>query len=245
MIKRGWIILCVILAFASPAGAEPLTADMSTYRIDMDANFSGTRVFLFGARNEPGDIVAVIRGPAKNYIMRKKENIAGMWLNSSRMKFFSVPAFYHLAASKPLSEIADTQLLEQLGIGELHIMPKSSHPNYPQFADAFMDHQRDQKRFMQNPLALQLVGETLFKSVFEFSDNIPPGDYTTEIYLIHDGRLIDRQVLPLAVVKTGLDAWLYNFAHDRPGLYGLTAIFIALAAGWFAGRIFENLERAS
>ncbi len=243
MISRLLIMAALLLPF--PALAAPLVADMSTYRIDMDANFTGTRVFLFGARNEGGDVVVVIRGPARDYILRKKERIAGVWLNSSRMKFFNVPAFYALASNKPLSAIEQPALLRQLGLGERNLLAPASDPRllekFPQYADAFLDYQHAERHYSHDLDAVQYMGETLFKTVIEFPDSIPPGKYTAEIYLINDSQIIGQQTLPLAVNKTGLDAWLYNLAHDWPALYGLLAVSLALSAGWFGSRLFEKI----
>ena len=75
----------------------------------------------------------------------------------------------------------------------------------------------------------------------EFPDNIPPGDYTAEIYLISDGEMVGMQSTPMKVVKSGLDAFLYSAAHDHPALYGLSAILLALGIGWLAGRVFEKV----
>jgi hypothetical protein len=66
MIK--WLTLFLLLTF--PAVASPVVADMSNYEITMDSNFNGTRLFMFGARNESGDVIAVIRGPEKGEIRR-------------------------------------------------------------------------------------------------------------------------------------------------------------------------------
>src|SRR5271170_5227924 len=90
-------LILLILLIPLPAAAAPLVADLSNYRIDIDSGFNGTRIFLFGARSDNGDIVAVIRGPAKDYIVRKKEEVAGIWVNRQRMRFFGVPDFYAIA----------------------------------------------------------------------------------------------------------------------------------------------------
>jgi uncharacterized protein (TIGR02186 family) len=228
-----------------PVFAAPLTADMSTARIDMDANFSGTRIFLFGAREAAGDIVVVIRGPARDYQLRKKERYAGIWLNSSRIKFFHMPAFYALASSKPLDEVGQPELLRKLAIGEDALFPSYSDrtvlSNYRPYADAFLDYQRARKYYTPAHGTVQFIGDTLFKTTLEFPGNLPPGDYNAEIYLIHKNQVIDQQVLPLTVSKTGLDAWLYAYAHTWPALYGLTAVLLALGAGWSAGRLFEKI----
>ena len=81
----------------------------------------------------------------------------------------------------------------------------------------------------------------LFKTTIEFPDNIPPGDYTAEIYLISNGDIIGMQSTPIRVVKSGLDAFVYNYAHTSPILYGITAVVLALFIGWFGGRLFEKI----
>ena len=85
------------------------------------------------------------------------------------------------------------------------------------------------------------MGETLFKTVIEFPNNIPPGDYTAEIYLLSDGDVVGMQSTPIKVVKSGMDAFLYIYAHDYPLLYGITAVVLALVIGWFTGRMFEHM----
>lgn len=239
------ILVLLALFLPIPALAAPLAADMSTSRIDMDAHFSGTRVFLFGARETAGDIVVVIRGPAKTYHLRKKERYAGVWINSSRIKFFDIPSFYLLATSKPLDAFTQPDLLRRLAIGENSLFAVPADPqvpsNYRPYIEAFLDHQRTRKYYANEHGSVQFIGDTLFKTTLEFPGNLPPGDYKAEIYLIHNDKVIDQQVLPLTVSKTGLEAWLYDYAHQSPALYGLTAVLLALGAGWSAGRLFEKI----
>lgn len=234
-----------ILLLAAPAQATPIIADLSNYRIDVDSSFNGTRLFLFGARNDYGDVVAVIRGPQKSFMVRKKEQIAGIWVNSDRMRFWNIPAFYAVAASKPLSEIPQDLLFRQLGIGQNQLLSPPADPiakiRFDEFSTAFLNHLHASKLYTTNPVAMQFMGETLFKSTIEFPDNIPPGNYTAEVYLISDGNIVGMQSTPITVVKTGLDAFLYRYAHDFPFLYGITAIVMALGAGWFAGRLFQKI----
>ncbi|MDE3060967.1 MAG: TIGR02186 family protein, partial [Pseudomonadota bacterium] len=228
-----------------PASAAPLVADLSNYSINIDSNFTGTRLFLFGARNDNGDIVVVIRGPARDYIVRRKEEVAGLWVNRGRMKFLNVPDFYAIAASKPLPPAAQFALGRQLGIGQESLLSAPIdprlQPQYAEFADAFLRHQYGRRLYMRDAGSVQFMAETLFKTVVEFPDDIPPGDYTAEIYLISDGELAGMQSMPIRVVKSGLDEFLYRSAHDTPALYGLAAVALALLIGWAAGRIFEKI----
>lgn len=245
MIKRGVLFLLLVLCCPSFGVASPIVADLSQYRIEMDAGFNGTRIFLFGVRNDVGDVIIVIRGPQKDFILRKKEPVMGIWVNSDRMKFFDLPDFYIVATSKPLTDIEQDSLFRQLGIGHEVLFSPPANPmmlgKFQEYSEAFLHYQQKRKLYAKQPLSLQFMGETLFKTVIEFPDTIPPGDYTAEIYLISDGEVTGMQSLPVTVSKSGVDAFLYRYAHQFPTLYGITAIVMALAAGWFAGRLFEKL----
>ncbi len=237
-------LFIALLLLASPAAATPLVADLSTDRIKMDAGFTGARIFLFGARNDAGDVVAIIRGPEKDFVLRKKEKFAGLWVNRSRLKLFNVPAFYAIAASKPLSEINQAALFRQLGIGERTLLTPPGDPTrlikFNEYADAFFEHQHRENLYTDTPNTVRFMGGTLFKTAVDFPDNIPTGNYTAEIYLINDGKIAGMQAMPITVVKSGLDAWIYSAAHDSPILYGFAAVAMALGAGWLASRIFEK-----
>ncbi len=238
-----FLFILLWLGLCSPAfAASPVVADLSNYHIEMDSGFNGTRLFLFGARNDNGDIVVIVRGPNKNYMVRKKESIGGIWVNRQRMKFYNVPDFYAIASSKPLEEIAQTGLFTQLGIGQdTLLMPPPNirlKDSFDEFQAAFLRSQRQQRLYASAPEKVNFMAETLFKTVIEFPDNIPSGMYTAEIYLISGGEVVGMQSTPISVVKSGLDAFLYAFAHLHPAIYGLTAIFLALFAGWLAGRLF-------
>lgn len=238
------LVLALTVFGAAPAPAAPIVADLSNYSIAMDASFTGTRMFLFGARNDPGDVVMVVRGPTRNFMVRKKEKIAGLWINRDRMKFFDVPDFYTLGSSRPLADIAPAGLLKELGIGEQALLAANfaatSGADAAVFSKAFLDHQYEKKLYLQDILPIEFVAETLFKATIEFPDTIPPGRYTAEIYLISNGDIAGMQSIPIRVDKSGIDAFLYNYAHDYPAIYGLSAIVLALCAGWFAARIFEK-----
>lgn len=237
------LALAALLAPPAARANSPLVADISTYRIAIDAGFTGVRVFIFGARNAAGDVVVVIRGPEKHFTVRKKERVAGIWVNRRQMDFDAVPDFYALAATKPLPDIGAQKLLQTLGIGfdTLLPMPEGLHEKarYPEFTSAFLAYQAT-RRLYDDRIPLGFMGETLFKANIPFPDTIPKGDYTAEIYLISDGELVGMQSMPIRVEKTGFEATMYDFAMNYSLFYGLLAIAIALAAGYGAGRLFEK-----
>ena len=160
------------------------------------------------------------------------------------MKFLDVPSYYAVASSKPLVAFNQPALFSQLGIGEHHVLPTPSDMSkmalFNEFEQAFLDHHHARKLYIDNADPIGFMGETLFKTTIEFPSNIPPGEYTAEIYLISDGEVVGMQSTPISVVKSGLDAFVSNVARRSPALYGATAVILALAAGWTASRLFES-----
>jgi uncharacterized protein (TIGR02186 family) len=143
-----------------------------------------------------------------------------------------------------LSDIEQSGLFKRLGIGEDNILTvptdAKSQAAFPEFSQAFLNHQYARKLYTKDAGSVSFMGETLFKTTLEFPDDIPPGNYTAEIYLISDGEVVGMQSTPITVIKTGLDAFLYGSAHKYPALYGISAILLALSAGWTAGKLFER-----
>ena len=237
-------LLLSVISFGE-VRATPLVADLSNYRIDIDARFIGTRLFLFGSRNENGDIVVVIRGPKREYTVRRKERTVGVWVNRRYIEFEAAPEFYAIASSKPLAELSHPRLIELLEIGSdslLNVKKVSSRKlDVTEFQTAFLEEQYSKGLYNQEQ-PLQFVGDSLFKATFEFPDTIPKGDYHAEIYLLQDDRLVATQSIPINVRKVGLDGIITTLAHDSPLFYGLMCIVIALSAGWTANRVFARMK---
>lgn len=237
-------LLAVFLPLSSPL-AKPLVADLSAHIIRIDSGFSGIDVMLFGARQEAGDIAVVIRGPEGRMVVRKKSRIAGMWINTEKTVFSGVPQFYAMAASHPRLFEDAPLLLEALQIGQERLAitaeEEATAEEASSFGQALIRHQAKSGRFPSEIVPIDFMGETLFRTVIRLPDHAPRGRYTAEVYLINDGALQGMQVIPLDIEKTGLDAFLYQLAHEQSALYGILAVLVALSAGWLAGYIFNRL----
>jgi uncharacterized protein (TIGR02186 family) len=237
-----WALLLLLL-LPYRLAAMPVVADLSNYHIDIDAHFIGTKLFLFGTREEGGDVVVVVRGPEQRFTVRKKERFAGMWINRKYADFDNMPAFYAVASSKPLESLQHPRMLAALTLRYSEI--GSAGETYSRKLDvgeykAALIHHLEKKKLYRAPATLQFMGETLFKATLEFPDTLPKGNYTAEIYLIRDDHLIGQQTLPITVRKTGLEATIADMAHEEPVFYGLLSILLALSAGWFANRLFSR-----
>lgn len=244
------LFLLLQLLLPAQAFAKPLVADLSQYRIAIDSDFMGTKLILFGARQAAGDVVVVVRGPAKDYTLRKKGRVAGIWVNRTSLDFHAIPDYYAVASSKPLDDILPPRMQRMLQIGipnlpylrlEEIAAQKLDMEEALAFRDAFITERANKRLYNDNAHQVSFMGDTLFKTVLPFPDTIPRGDYTAETYLIYDGEVVGMQSTPLNVAKTGFDAAVFQLAHEYPAVYGLLAVLMAISAGWVAAAAFRKL----
>jgi uncharacterized protein (TIGR02186 family) len=241
MMRIALTALAVLAWIATAAGARvavaaSLVADLSNHLIAITTGFTGTDVLLFGAKEEPGDVVVIVRGPTSSISVRKKSRVAGIWMNTDRVTFSNVPSFYAVAASAPLSDIAPASVLarHQVGFGQLKIQapPTVDPERLRDFRSALIRRQQRAGLFMREPGEVSFLGNTLFRTNVYFPANVPVGVYLVEVLLLQDGNVTGAQTTPLIISKVGFGAELFDFAHQRAAIYGLIAILVSLVAGW-------------
>ncbi len=238
---RTLVILIALFLYDLSYG-KPLEASLATDIINIDARFTGLNILLFGTRTEGGDIVVVVRGPEKSYIVRKKEPVFGMWMNQKSVIFHNVNDFYAIAATRPLEKIKNDYLLENLDIGTdtLNFKTDSSNGVKEEFREALILGKEKLKLFSSEVKKITIWGETLFRTTLRFPANIPGGIYTAEIYLFSDGQLMSFQTVPIEVSKIGFEAFVSDLAHKRPLVYGGMSVIIAVVSGWLATILFRR-----
>ncbi len=58
--------------------------------------------------------------------------------------------------------------------------------------------------------------------------------------MLRDGQVVSAETTPLFISKSGFQAEINYFARNQPALYGITAIVVALFAGWLAATAFRK-----
>ncbi len=252
VVKRRWIQAGAALGglllggtVAANVWAQQLVADLSSHLIAITTGFTGTEVVLFGTTDRAGDVAIVVTGPRAPVVVRRKDRILGMWVNTDSLRFEQVPGFYTVATSRPLEEIVARPVLErqQIGLPHLQLAPRDSlaPEELASFRAALI---RNKQRAGLYPLSagqVAFLGERLFRTNIYFPANVPTGLYNVEALLIRDGEVVSAQTTPLVVSKIGFSAEIYDIARHRPLAYGVAAVVGAVAAGWAAGAAFRRV----
>ena len=240
----GLALLAAALLAMRPALAEPLVAELSSHLIGITGGFTGASVVLFGATDGPGDVVVVVRGPERDMVVRRKRQVAGIWVNAKEEEFAGVPSYYSVAASRPLGEIATPSVLSlnQLGLDNLRFQRSRGamrDEDIP-FRDALIEQQQREKLFSTATGKVEFLGDRLFRSNLDFPSNVPTGTYVVQVFLLRNKAVVAGQTVPLFISKIGVDAEVYNLADRRATIYGVVAVLTAIVAGWLASLPFRN-----
>jgi uncharacterized protein (TIGR02186 family) len=227
------------LAAAPALAAEDIVSGISQDQIEITSSYTGTDIVVFGTIERPvgaagRDIVVVVRGPDTSVTVRRRDRIAGIWINRDAAQFSGLPAFYFLASTRPLADIADADTLGAYGLGASNLNPGTivSHHDSGPFRGAVIRQMTEDRLYTEAPGAIDFHSENLFKTVVRIPASVARGQYTVEVYLFRDGEVESVQSTPFFIDQTGLERRVYNFAHNTPLFYGLMAVFMALLFGW-------------
>ncbi len=225
------------------AGAQVLVADLSSHLIAITTGFTGTEVVLFGAVDGPGEVAVVVLGPKARVTVRRKEPVAGIWMNNRSVVFDQVPGFYALATSRPVDGLAPEPVLTRHGIGvdRLALNPLGGRTLAPAelapFREALVRARLEAGLYAGSGGQVTFLGKRLFRTNILFPASVATGTYSVSVFLLRDGDVVSAQTTPLVVSKTGLSAEISEFAQRWPLWYGLAAVFGAFAIGWGAGTL--------
>jgi uncharacterized protein (TIGR02186 family) len=239
-------ILFILSIFSNinSAYCGSIISGISTNKIEIDTEFTGAEVLLFGAKGDSGNIIITVRGPKKNYIVSKKDRFLGVWYNKDRIKFSNAYSYYGFFSSGD-SEIDDTTILSPLEIGVDHIKFDIQNNNNiaqdDQFKIEFINKLEKNSLYLNNPNKIEFLDETLFKAILKFPKNISRGVYLVEIYLIDKNNLVSFQSIPITVNQVGLSAKINHFAYNNSVIYGIFAVLMATIAGFLANFIFTKI----
>ena len=248
------LLLLALAPLLISADNPRLVPDVSQRKIEIIYSFTGAELLLFGAILYPAggapskdaQVAVVVKGPGESVLIREKRKIAGVWLNADSADFRSVPAFYALAASRPIPAIVDprTAVIYELGIDNLQLSPASGGDpaDERRFEQGLLDLKRRGGYYSENGNGVQISEGVLYRARIAIPARVPVGHYTAETFLIEKGRVIAAATRDIEIHKSGMEAFVAHAANRHGFLYGLTAVLLSLSLGWAASAAFSRLR---
>lgn len=256
-----FLLACLSFTEVKPARAEALVTMLSTNAVEITSNYTGTEIAIFGAierdaatvsRGTPYDIVISVKGPSVPLVVREKDRVGILWVNTGQRKFGEVPGFYAVLSSRNFNDILDEKSQQKLKIGRQAVIAsvERSADDLPDFGTqgtpvsafetALVRLRQSQGLYQEAPDAVVFQRANTFRAQVPLPANAPLGRYEVTTYLFSGSVLLARENAGFFVRKIGFEAVTAAAARTYPLLYGIAASIMALMVGWFASVIFRR-----
>lgn len=239
-------------------GKERIEVDVSSRSVAVTSSYNGTEIIVFGtvensrqASAEAGyyDVVVVVEGALSPIVARKKSNVGGLWVNTSSIRFASLPTYYAIASTRPVDEVAEANVRDAHAIGFSHV-PMSiasktlasgvSAEEAKGFREAIVRLKRKEGLYVSSDYGVAFIGRSLFRATIELPANVPVGPVKARVYLLREGVVLSEATTTVSLSRQGFELLMYNFAHKQPLLYGLFCVALAVGAGLLASTLFRK-----
>ncbi|MCB6179227.1 TIGR02186 family protein [Rhodobacter sp. Har01] len=247
------LALPVLAQDAAAPKPETIVSGLSQNRVAITADFDGSEILVYGAikREFPVpegrvDVIITVEGPSGPVTVRRKERVAGIWINNASVRVDSAPSFYAVATSGELAtslsatenirhNITIDRVIRAVGIA-------SEADASADFVHALVRVRSDEGRYRLLENKVQLTESTLFRTDVALPANLIEGTYKVRMFVLREGRVVAVQERFIGVRKAGLERLIFNLSREQPLAYGLISLVLAAFAGWAASAAFRFIR---
>lgn len=254
IVKLIIILLFYNLSFISSYATEvspSLVTDLSKKVISINVNFSGSKFHIFGAIKKnnlqissidqpPFDIIIEVIGPPITMNLFQKEKKFGFWINRKIDNLKNIPSFYSISGTKPLDILLPNNIETANDIGLVKQINTKNQKIENELIDQILFIGKDKKQYNENNTPITLLENTLFSNEIDFPTNLHEGNYKVKIHLIRFQKVLATKQDIIYVNKIGLQNWINYLAFEKPQLYGIMSILIAITFGFIASLVFRK-----
>lgn len=242
-----YFLTCIyfLIALCPVTAHSKLAVELSSNKVDIDSDFHGIDLLIFGSKKPEDDLIIIVRGCKKNFTIATRKKIYGIWVVEKEKKIIeNGEVFYYLAATKPLKEFDQTTLRKLgLGIKNIKVGIKNAHNNaeFQYFKKIFYQLCIQKKLYAENKNDIKMLDEILFKENISFPHNINLGNYIAEAFLFKNNELKAAKILPIQIEDRGFGALVSRIAKKHKTLYGICTILAGMFIGWLSGAVFKRI----
>jgi uncharacterized protein (TIGR02186 family) len=254
LVALALVVILPASALAQPAEREAIQIGLSADTISITSDFTGADLTIFGsidnidpsiAREGGYDVIVVLEGPARPVVVRRKERVFGMWINTQSETFVNVPFSYSVALTKQPQDIAEPRVYQQLalGIDNIYMQPldrSTDAATVKEFTIALRQRKKASGLYSERPGAVQFLSQTLFRATVSLAPDVPVGTHRARAFLFRRGAFVAQTSAPLVILKGGFERRIYQIAHNDSFFYGIFCVMLALLTGWLGRVIFRK-----
>lgn len=223
-----------------------LTTQVTPQNIPITLLYHGAQISIQGQNAMDSDLIVKISSEPTDAHMKFKGKAAGLfWMKMGDISFEHVPAAYLLYTSRDLDSLLPENQRIKEGIGFESIIAGTTVESSAdgmdpdRWIDEFIKFKKAEKLYQVREGSITR-NKDAYRLDIDWPYQAAPGTYNIEVIAVRDGSIINRAETSLTVARTGIVAQLSNLAFNHASVYGILAIFVAMAAGFAVGALFKK-----
>ena len=203
---------------------------LDQFDIEINSNFLGKEVVLFGNKDKDIDIIFIFEGESKEAELVTKVKEGFLWINDTK-ELNNQPSFFAIFSSpkKALNEIFLFSSLK-----ERHLLISSPSVELHKIRKAM----KVKNLYIEEEL--KSLNGNLFLKKFLIPDNISPGNIKVYMYEIKNNKIISMTSKNLQIKKGGLSFKLERMLKTESLVYVIILIVISLLISLVTNLIFRR-----
>ena len=221
-------LILIILFFFKISFASNFSLDQ--FDIEINSNFLGKEVVLFGNKDKDIDIIFIFEGESKKAELVTKVKEGFLWINDTK-ELNNQPSFFAVFSSpqKALNEIFLFSTLK-----ERHLLISNPSVELHKIRKAM----KVKNLYIEEEL--KSLNGNLFLKKFLIPDNISPGNIKVYMYEIKNNKIISMTSKNLQIKKGGLSFKLERMLKTESLVYVIILIVISLLISLVTNLIFRR-----
>jgi uncharacterized protein (TIGR02186 family) len=251
MVKKLYKMIKIIITFSililnNSVFASEAYFDLSEKEIQIQTDFNGKDIIIFGILEDGEDTVISIKGPKLDTKISKKNKIFGLWFNTKKIIYKELPSIFFISSSSPIKEILNKETLikEKLYFEDLltnSVTQRNfiSEKNHQEWDNNLIRIKMKQNFYKEYDF--KNIENKLFQTRVFFPAKSIPGKYEITTYQIKNKIILSKKNRAIIIKKSGIGDKIYKFAHENSSTYGILSIIFAILSGFIAATIFRRL----
>jgi hypothetical protein len=218
----------IILLFSKITFASNFSLD--EFDIEINSNFLGKEVVLFGNKDKESSIIFIFEGEDKEAKLTTKVKEGYLWINKTR-SLNNQPSFFAIFTT-PKKTLNEIFLLSTL---------KDKHPLISNPSVRLYEIRKAMKSknlFIEEEL--ENLNGNLFLKKFLIPDNISPGNIKVYMYELKNNQIIKMSSKNLIIKKGGISFKLEELLKKESFIYIFILIVISLLLSLLTNLIFRR-----
>ena len=220
--------ILIILLFCKITFASNFSLD--EFDIEINSNFLGKEVVLFGNKDKESSIIFIFEGEDKEAKLTTKVKEGYLWINKTR-SLNNQPSFFAIFTS-PKKTLNEIFLLSTL---------KDKHPLISNPSVRLYEIRKAMKsKNLYIEEELENLNGNLFLKKFLIPDNISPGNIKVYMYELKNNQIIKMSSKNLIIKKGGISFKLEELLKKESFIYIFILIVISLLLSLLTNLIFRR-----